>query len=342
MNIQSSKRMPGLDLIRCLGLLFVVSIHFFLYNGFYYEPQTGADMWAADSFRWLAFGCNGIFMMLTGYLMSEKPMSSRYYMRLLPILVSYTLTCLISYPIRHFLLGEELPLSEWIHNYFSFSNYSWYIEMYLGLILFSPVINLTLRQMHTLRQLIGFAGVMVLMTSLPTVTTLDLLPDYWTCLYPFTYYVIGAVICRLQPKPSTWLCLLGAAVSAMGQGLASVLLTDKGFAEGFTSGYGGPWVTLTVTLLFLGLYHISVSPKLSKLLAWVSSGCLEGYLLSRLMDVWAYDAIPQWHSPEKYVLLYLCVTVPIFIFSVLSGKMVHSVTQWLIHRASHWDRSRKS
>ena len=332
--MNSSKRLPGLDLLRCIGLLFVVSIHFFLYNGFYNEPQVGAAMWAADSFRWLFFGCNGIFMMLTGYLMSGKPMSSRYYMRLFPILLSYTLTCLISYPIRHFLLGEPLPLSDWIHNYFSFSNYGWYIEMYIGLILFSPVLNLSLRQMQTPRQLTGFAGLMLFLTALPTVTDLDLLPDYWTCLYPITYYVIGAVICRLQPKISTLLCLLGAAAAVMGQGLASVLLTDNGFSEGYTAGYGGLWVTLTVTLLFLGLYHISLPRNLAKILAWCSGGCFEGYLLSRLMDVWVYDLFPRWHTPEKYGLLYLCVTIPVFIFSVLSGKLVHSISGHILRRVS--------
>ena len=38
---------PGIDLLRCVGLLFVVSVHFFLYNGFYYEPQIGLRMWLA-------------------------------------------------------------------------------------------------------------------------------------------------------------------------------------------------------------------------------------------------------------------------------------------------------
>ena len=35
-------RESGIDLIRCLGLLFVVGVHSFLKNGFYSEPQTGA------------------------------------------------------------------------------------------------------------------------------------------------------------------------------------------------------------------------------------------------------------------------------------------------------------
>ena len=85
-------RESGIDLIRCLGLLFVVGVHSFLKNGFYYEPQTGAAMWAANSFRWLFFCCNGIFMILTGYLKSTKPWNRDYYRSLISILVSYLLT----------------------------------------------------------------------------------------------------------------------------------------------------------------------------------------------------------------------------------------------------------
>ena len=57
-------RESGIDLIRCIGLLFVVGVHSFLKNGFYSVPQTGGLIWAADCFRWLFYGCNGIFMML--------------------------------------------------------------------------------------------------------------------------------------------------------------------------------------------------------------------------------------------------------------------------------------
>ena len=327
-----SKRLPGLDLLRCLGLLFVVSIHFFLYNGFYYEPQVGAAMWAADSFRWLFFGCNGLFMMLTGYLMSQKEMTSRYYMRLLPLLISYTLTCLISYPIRHFVQGEHLTIWEWLQNFFSFSNYAWYAEMYIGLILFSPILNLALCCMQKKRELIGFAIVMLFLTAVPNLTDLDLLPDYWTGLYPITYYVIGAVIARLQPKVPPLLCLLGVAISVMGQGMASVLMTDQGFSEGFTAGYGGLWVTLTMTLLFVGLYRIHLPSGCQKIMAWASGGCFEGYILSRLLDTWLYSMVPQWHHPEKYVLLYICVTIPIFIFAVLAGKGTHAISQMIWRR----------
>ena len=65
----------------------------------------------------------------------------------------------------------------------------------------------------------------------------------------------------------------------------------------------------------------------------MAGGCFEGFLLSRLFDVWAYSAMPaSWRRPDKYWLLFLVVTVPIFIASILLGKMTH----WASERLMHW------
>lgn len=322
-------RQPGIDLLRCLGLLFVNGVHSFLYNGYYYEPQIGFLMWGANSFKWLFFTCNGLFMLLSGYLKCEKPLNKSYYRSLLPILVGYALTCLVSFPIRHHLLGEELTLFAWLEKMVTFGNYAWYIEMYIGLLLFSPMINLALNQLTTPKQLYWAAGTMIVISTLPSITPLNLIPDYWTALYPVTYYVIGAVIRKLQPQFKTWIPLSLAAVFSMWLGLLTLITTDGGASDGFGQGYGGFWITVIITLVFLGLYRVQIGPRTAKVLAWLSGGVFEGYILSRLLDVWIYGLVPQWHTPAYYPLVFLCITIPIFIVSILAGKTLHALAQWL-------------
>lgn len=321
------ERESGVDLFRCLGVLFVTGLHAFLYNGFYSQPQQGAAMWAANSVRWLFYGCNGMFMLLTGYLKSTKPLSKSYYRGLLTVLVGYALTCVISYPVRYFLLGEKDGLMIWVERFFTFSNYAWYVEMYIGLILFSPVINLAIGHLSEPRHLLYLASVMLILTALPTLTPLPLLPDYWTSLYPVTYYVLGAVIRRLQPKLPAWVGLAGAAAMAGLMGLLSLLTTDGGhFNDGFSQGgYGGCLTTFMVTFLFLGVYRIRIGPRVQKVLAWLAGGTFEGYILSRLFDVWIYGRVRFWHRPETYILIFLCVTVPVFLISVTAGKFTHDL-----------------
>lgn len=320
------KRQTGPDILRCLALFFVNGVHSFLYNGFYSRPQIGTEIWLGNSLRWLFFGCIGIFLMLTGYLKSTKKPDRQYFFGLIPILVGYALTCIVSFPIRHFLLNDKLTLWQWIDKFFTFGNYAWYVEMYIGLILISPVINLALQQLKTPKQLITAAVIAFVITALPSVTGSNWIPSYWTALYPFTYYILGAVIRRLQPKLHAGLGLFLTAVWTGIMGLISLLMTDKGFSEGLTQGYGGFWVTVMVVLLFLSLYRIELKGLGARVLAWMAGGCFEGYLLSRLLDVWIYGTVPQWHSPEYYPLILLCITVPVFLFSILSGKAVHAIT----------------
>lgn len=326
------ERESGVDLFRLMGLLFVNGLHAFLYNGFYYVPQTGAAIWLANSFRWLFFGCNGMFMLLTGYLKTNKPWGKSYYKGLLAVLVGYVLTCIISYPIRYYLIGEKDALSVWVERFFTFSNYAWYVEMYIGLILISPVINLALDSLKKPKQIWLLTGGVVLATTLPTITSARLLPEWWTAMYPIGYYMIGAAIRRTKPKIPAAAGLLGAALCAMGMGLASLLTTDGGkFNDGFSQGgYGGFWTTLMVTCLFLGVYRLQAGKRTGKVLSFCAAGVFEGYILSRLLDVWVYKTVKFWHNPETYILIFLCVTIPVFILSMLAGRLVHSLSAWII------------
>ena len=326
-----SERESGVDLFRLLGLLFVNSLHAFLYNGFYYEPQAGAAMWAADSFRWLFFGCNGMFMLLTGYLKTTKPWNRKYSRGLLTVLVGYILTCVISSPIRYFLLGEKDGFLVWLKRFCTFSNYSWYVEMYIGLILLSPIFNLALDNMRTPKQIWLLTGSVVLVTTLPTITPLGLLPDWWAGLYPVGYYMIGAAIRRTKPKIPAAVGLIGAALCAAGMGLASLLTASgKDFNTGFgQGGYGGFWTTMMVTFLFLGVYRFRAGKRTGKVLSFCAAGVFEGYILSRLLDVWIYNTVKTWHSPERYILIFLCITIPVFLVSMLAGRLVHSLSAWI-------------
>ncbi len=320
------RRESGIDLFRILGLLFVNGLHACLYNGFYSAPQEGLAMWAANCFRWLFYGCNAMFMLLTGYLKAHKAWNKHYYKGLVAVLIGYVLTCVISYPIRYFCIGEKDTLLIWIERFFTFSNYAWYVEMYIGLILISPIINLALQKIESTWGLLFLAGSCVFVTTLHSATAIDLVPNYWSALYPVTLYVLGGVIRRLQPKIPAWLCLFIAALTAMGLGLISLQTATKGFSSGFTQGYGGFWITIMVVTLFLGVYRLDLGEKAGKVLAWLSAGVFEGYILSRLFDVWIYNTVPQWHKPEYYPLIFLCITLPVFVLSLLAGKAVHSIS----------------
>lgn len=320
------KRESGADLFRIMGLLFVNMLHACLYNGFYFEPQEGFAMWAANSVRWLVYGCNAMFMLLTGYLKSTSPWGKRYYKSLVAVLVGYVLTCVISYPIRYFCIGETDPLEVWLGRFIGFSNYAWYVEMYIGLFLFSPLVNLALDKIQEPKKLWMLTFGILIVTIGHSATPLDLLPNYSGAMYPLALYTLGAVIRRTKPQVPAWLGLGVAALTAMGLGLVSLKTAVDGFSSGFTQGYGGFWVVLMVAALFLGVYRLQAGETWGKVLSWLSGGVFEGYILSRLFDVWIYGTVKQWHSPEYYPLIFICVTIPVFVASLMAGKLVNTLS----------------
>lgn len=319
-------REPGIDLVRITGLFFVVGVHFFLYNGFYYENQQGAAIWLADCLRWLFFSCNGIFMMLTGYLRCGKALSRGYYRCLVPALKAYIAVALISMPLRQFVFGDTRSLTEWIGKFFGFGGayYGWYIGMYIGLIFLSPVINLAIANLDP--QKLTFLTLSFLTaTALPSLTALELFPSWWEGSYPLTYYLIGAAIANLRPKISPLICWSAALGTALFLGTVTYFTATSTCSTGFTQGYGGFFITAIAVSVFLGTYRANPGRKVCAALKWFSGAFPEGYLLSHLLDAWVYNLFPQWKTPEKYPIAFFALTIPIFCFSAVFGKLLHSL-----------------
>ena len=324
-----TNREPGLDLLRCIALLFVVTFHSFLNNGYYYEPQTGVTMWLAGSFRWLSVSCIGLFLMLTGYLKSEKTDVKACYRGLVPVLLGYLLAAVISIPIRHFVFGDVQTFSTWLTRLFSFSAvyYGWYVEMYIGLVLLCPFVNIILRHLQSTKALLGFGMVMLVITALPGATPWVVFPDYWRSIYPLTYYILGAIVRRTQPKINPWLGIVGALMVSAILGAATVLSTDSKLSEALTWEFPDLWIAFIVVCLFVALYRVRIPSSIGRMLAFGASGCYGGYLLSHLFDAWCYNLVPGWKSPDRYVLSFFCITLPIFVISILLGVLLERISR---------------
>ncbi len=327
-----SARQSGLDLIRCLALLFVVTFHSFLYNGYYYAPQTGVLMWLAGSFRWLSVSCIGLFLMLTGYLKSENTSIRSCYRGLLSVGLGYLLAAFITIPIRHFEFGAVHTFSEWLTKLFDFSAlyYGWYVEMYLGLVLIIPFINMALKQITETKHLLCFAGAMLVLTALSGATPWVIFPDHWRVTYPITYYVLGAVVRRLQPKINPFLGIGLALTMSAVLGAFTVCSTDGQLKEALKWEFADIWIVFIVMCLFISLYRVNIPSVIGQALAIGSSGCYGGYLLSHLFDAWVYNLYPQFKNPEKYIVMFICVTIPIYLASVLSGIILQTLTDLLL------------
>jgi surface polysaccharide O-acyltransferase-like enzyme len=137
MGFMYMKRKTGLDLVRTIAIFSVVGVHFFYHTNFYKVPVAGKSMMVQVALRWLFTMCVPLFIMLTGYLQTEKTPEKRYFKKLIPILGVYLFYSVLSIIMRIVYLKEDKSIIMWIISILTFDadKYSWYINMFIGLFL---------------------------------------------------------------------------------------------------------------------------------------------------------------------------------------------------------------
>ena len=205
------KRITGLDIVRAVAILFVISVHFLLNTNFYQMPQKdGYGMIVLSFLRHLLLICVPLFIILTGYLNRNKEPNKEYYKGLKKVLTSYFFIAIICIITRIFYFKEQQSILYWVISPFNFTadGYSWYIEMYIGLYLISPFLNKMYKSLETKKEKELLLLVLIIITSIPSITNgyiiqgiaTNIIPDYWINFYPITYYFIGTYIAEYQPK----------------------------------------------------------------------------------------------------------------------------------------------
>ncbi|MGN0490544.1 acyltransferase [Ruminococcus sp.] len=356
MDIQKlQSRNAAMDIIRIVAAFTVLSVHFFLHNGFYSQTVEGAPMYIMVLMRTLFSVCVPLFMILTGYLMSHKTLSRKYYSgisKTLIIFVLATLACMIFKAIHD---NESFTLKSFILGTLDFTgaNYSWYIEMYIGLFLLIPFLNLAYNKLKNKRQKQVLVLTLVFLTIIPTVfnifnfdnpawwsdpktsdTFAKLIPSWWMGIYPITYYFTGCYIREygIKLKTSSTLVLFLLAILIFG-----TFNYYRSYGTTFKSGsyvfwYGIEPYVLSV-LLFVLLSRIktdNMNEKVKFVLWKVSDLALGIYLISYIFDMLVYPVLNAKINPMTDRLPFYFVAVPIvFVCSMLASAIMNIAAKYI-------------
>ena len=357
MNTSRTERNPSLDVIRVVACFGVVSVHFLLNNGFY-DEIIGSDplLYPMVFFRSLFMFCVPLFMILSGYLLCHKTLSLGYYKRLGKILFIYvaaSLFCIYGYAFLHGILKGVLGLSDPVttppHTIFGViakilgftaAPYSWYVEMYLGLFLIVPFINLIYGNLPTQRAKRMLILAFIVLTVLPTIVnvynfTVDgwwgnpamlnenneqyafqqIIPAWWTGMYPVTYYFIGCYLREYKIDIASWKLALMLVSTVAVSGLYSIWRSYG------TTFIWGPWTTWNslfnlvvgtlVFLLFLNADYTQMPGALKTLFAKLSALCLSTYLVSWVFDNLFYPVLKAHVATVGQRLPYYFFIVPL-------------------------------
>ena len=137
-----------------------------------------------------------LFLMLTGYLNLNKQVNRKYYRNGIRVVVSYVVISIITILYRKYCLGDTESWGMWVRKILDFSAipYAWYIEMWIGLFLLTPFLNILWKNIGSRRHKLVLLLTLYLLTALPDFFNrygLTLVPAYWEALYPVTFFYLG-------------------------------------------------------------------------------------------------------------------------------------------------------
>ncbi|MBR3971480.1 MAG: acyltransferase family protein [Ruminococcus sp.] len=354
-SLPSSQRNFNLDIIRIFAFICIPCTHFFLYTGFYDLPVDNPAMMFLMCLRNLCLTCIPLFMILTGYLQGTKDFApdKRYYAKIFKFLIPYFIVCILTL-LMNALMHKTVPsVTEVIKGFTTYTGYTWYVEMYLGIFLFIPFLNKFYNALKTKKQERILLGILIVFTLLPTVVntycftsgspffypaksgeTLKILPDFWTRLYPLTFYFTGAYLHRHKEEikwsaKKAFIILSGAILVFS----AYNILRNYGYNPSVYNWVGRNSLTVYVTAVLIFIFVLSLNfkkapQKCGKFIGKISDLTFSAYICSYLVDKIFYIYLKRYtESFAQRILTYPLSVIFVIISSLIAAFFIDLFTK---------------
>ncbi len=335
--MKASERYIGYDVIRTLAIILVPFIHSFQYITVLDRNLLSVKWVIYVALHYVSYICVPLFMMLSGALMSKKEPNVRYYAGLVKILVPYILISVITIIFKNVSGASNYGVLSGALAILNFSavDYAWYVEMYIGLYLIIPFLNIIIERISkkTYELLIG---ILVFITFLPSFLKgisgyLDIIPDFWQNLYPLTYYFIGAYFARYKPKVKKACSLIGLAAAVLIPTVINFIYTKETgeYAWFVMSGYNCLTTGAIAVFTWLLAGDIESLPKsITAVFTRISLCSFEMYLISYIWDTVLYPhaAALSEHTARLGLPIFFIMSALVFIVSFVSALALRIIS----------------
>jgi conserved hypothetical protein len=326
MNLEKlQNRNPAMDILRIVAVLCVISIHFFYHTGYYSTTADNVPMYFATVLRTLFSVCVPLFMILSGFLLCNKTLKKGYYSGIRKTIIVYILVAIACIIYKSCNGSYTLTPLTFFTGIFDFSgaNYSWYIEMYIGLFLIIPFLNIIYKNLDSRKQKNILLITLIAITILPSLfnafkfdsyewwanpatdtDTQKLMPSWWVGIYPITYYFTGCYIREYGTKIKNVFLIIALVIAIFGFGTFNFY---RCYGSTFTTAnyvyWNGiePYVMSVLIFLIISKLKLENINVKAKFVLWKISDLVLGtYLVSFIFDSIYYYEILNINTPDFY------------------------------------------
>ena len=329
----SSSRIIGADIIRTIAIICVIGGHFFTVNTPYNACQECDWSLFTQGFLKTFMSHVGVpfFLMLSGYLCVYKTCSTKYYKGIVKVIVPYVVISCITWAT----LYNNHTIKDLIRGILGFStiNYAWYVEMYIGLFLLIPFINIVVQQVYKDGKSWYLIATLLFLTALPPLLNradIKLVPGFWMMTFPLTFYFFGALVRLHQPhlkKKLLWL-LVVFAITCLTPVSKYLLLWVIGQDISITGSYYSIINTIPTVILFVLLYDIeNVNRIVTKVSSTTALYAFEIFLWSYLFDrlVYPFFISRFYNNQSDFIVWFVPIVLIVFLLSLVSAIIYKSV-----------------
>lgn len=338
-----NQREIGPDIIRMLAIISVVCGHFFTVNTPFNQAEfVGGGMFVQGCLR--AFFANlgvPLFLMLSGYFNCRKDFSLGYYKKIRRILVPYFVISILTWGV----LSVDYSITRLIFGTLGYNiiGYAWYVEMFIGLYLSIPFINIVLEKIYTSgnrMMVVVFFVVLIFMTSLPPLVDrgdFRIVPNYWQMCFPVLLYATGAYIRYFQIEiKHRALAVVSICAIYLQYPIINFLKVNV-VGGGSVPNLFGPYYAIpgyvAMTLIFLLLYKIDVKCSIvRRVVGNISMRSYEMFLFSYLCDRFVYPWVMEryYTNQNAFVILFIPITITVLLTSYILASLYHVIDKWVV------------
>ena len=292
------KRNYGIDLLRILSMLMVTVLHVLAQGGVLYAAKAGTTLyWTLWFFEMTCYCAVNCFALISGYGMSQAPQKLSRLCKLWLQTFFYIVLCVVAFLCfkpevvgKKVILQSLLPIT---------SGRYWYISVYFGVLILSPLLNLIIR--HADKKLLGatLLASFVLFCVLPTATLQNPFKIdngyslIWVCLlylaggYAKKYDVLNKV-----KTSHAWALVLGSlAVTFLCKFVIESCFPNVAFLQEYRNiliVFPSPTIVLVSVGLLILCSKVSLGPVSTAAVKLVSPAVLGVYLTHTNPLVWKH------------------------------------------------------
>ena len=334
------ERSINIDVIKCIAIISVICVHFFLYNGFYGIPVYGLRMLGYITIQSFFLICVPLFVIATGYLMKDKTeFNLKYVLKLNKVIIPYVIISIFCLFVRIYNFNETIGFVDGIKSILSYSasNYGWYVNMYITLYLLIPFLNIFYKSLKGQKNKLKFLGVMFFLVVFVSLTNVDVkfLPDYMYILWPFLYYFVGCYLAEYKVNIRARYLILSILLVTIFNGIFQYIFSYGDIYKWTNhNNWGGfiPFINSVLIFILVINTKMNIRGKISnKIITSISSLTLNIYLVSYLYDLVVYDIFPVGEILiNTRIKFYLIGVVLVFVMSYISAILINYIYKYIL------------